>query len=1100
MTYRKLTYSICLYLFFLSGLFAQTDTLFTKKDTLIRMENRSVRFYPHSVHPGYFSLRCNEKTVPGSLYQVDFVKAILHLKDTSLLGTKCRISFMTYPDSWIFPTGKPVRIERYEKKTYEPETQSETYDFFDGMQADGFFTRGITGGNNMNASPVSKLDVKLNGKLDENIKLEASVYDDNAPYGYEGVTTTFKDINRVFIRISSENWQVHAGDTTSVYRMPLFAVSRTDKGIGFRWKNDAINFGIRAAVVKGKTAENKFRLTSGNYGPYLLTVQDEHLIFIVRGSEEVFLNYEKLTPGKDYRIIYETAEILLDPSLQIHTHDLLHVRFRYANRSYQRWTSFQDFSTQTDKHVLKVFHFNETDLKFKPLLFALDSTAVEALRSAKNGSVPEILYATPSEFDSEKILYRKVYTGNDFYFEYVSQPVNDTLYEVHFSYAGENQGEYVIDRYVAQGAVMRFVGENNGAYTPYFIPPTPENNHFTGFSWEFKDNKWQFETQHVWNAYAPNTFVLQDKYTTGLASRIKTVYHFKKDSLTSWNYYAEWHRLPRNYRLSDPIFQPGFVESWQISSEKLQRNNQYISIGTAYRQNQNNWEAFLGQYRTNDGIVLNQIRWIHDQTVNRWHWKADQVITFGNRQNDRINYEDLRHRFSYRLHTSKLGLDMQFKRLKRQAGGVTDSLSYRFLQIKNYWEKQRNKISWQAGWQMITTDSLRNKRLTRVAWERGVFGRIKKGDNMRFMAMQFSFTADAYRPDKNNWNFSWEGQYAHRRQIFDLHAKWTRFGSMIPKLEVIYKRVPDGQGQFQWIDYNGNGNAEQDEFEPAYYTDQANYIRVVLPSRNYEPAVSNNISLQGVLKTKTWVQLPGYLNDWRFFLSMNISNQTTTDAPWKKQILPDDFTKNGRYTLLHQIDFRPRQTIKLSYELSLNGRKENLYNGPVENFYRKQHWKMLWQIHALWQIKPGWMRESLSYKSQDYIGKNYGIGTTGWLLPVEMKTSNWRWNLTWKKFRKTGGNNLLLRQTWEVQAVFSHKKGLFSAQFERVDNRFRGQSFTPAGFVMLEGLSPGKNIIASLNSTINLPGNLRLDLFFQMRKSEEAPPVITANMNVSVKF
>ncbi len=1088
-----------LFVFHMQG---QTDSLFKKKDTLIRLDKPVMKFYDFSILPDYFQMQDSTgKTITDSLYKVDYVKAKIVLKDSTLLHRTYKISFLTYPEYWIYPQGKILSVRKREEPEFpSPDHTNRQTDFFDGLKTDGFLSRGVISGNNMNTSPVSKLDLKIKGKLTDQVRLDISIFDDNAPYGYEGVTTTFKDINRIYMRMSAENWNIHAGDTTWQYTSPLFVMKRDNKGAGMEWTTERTKFRMQAAVVKGKFAENRFYLIKGNYGPFPLSVKGKHMVFIIPHSEEVYLNDKKLIPGKDYKIIHETAEIILLPSVEINTHDLLVIKFNYANRSYQRWASWQTFSTGFGSHEIEIFHFNETDSKFKPLLFVLDSNTVRALRQAENGEPPHILSAIPSEFDSDKVLYRKIRTGGDFYFEFAPHPTQDTLYEVHFNYAGKNLGDYVLDRYVAQGPVMRYVGTGNGDYTPYFVPPAPQNNHFTGFAWKFQNEKWQLETNHVFNAYAPNTFVRNQKFKHGLASRIKADYAIKNDSLWKWNYFIQWQKLPAEYHLSDPVFTNGFIDSWQLDPAYLKNNLEYFFTGSHFKKKSTEWAIEFRRLRLPGTALFNQIHWQHQWQSNKLFWASTNYATTGNYKLSAWKFRHFDHRFSYDIKNGKLGLDLNYKKISKQQSGRFEKNSFGFFRIKNYIEKTTENTAWKAGWQILSTDSIKDNHFERVSFERSIFAQIRTGTEKNFLGFRMDIMSDTYRPGQKHWNLLIEGRHAQKNQIYDLHWKAARFGSMIPKSEVIYKRVPDGQGQFQWIDYNGNGIAEPEEFEPAYYSDQADYIRVILPSKNYEPALNNEIGFSFVFKPEKITQASPFIKNWNYRIVTDISNQTPRKIDWKEQILPGNQTLHGRYQVKQWLYYRFSKNWKASYRFTLTGKTENLYNGLIKNFSRNHIWKLLWKWNDQWKLQPEYTQRYFSYYSAYYPAKNYGISTMGYEIPLIYRSKPWFFQLSLAHYKKSSASNLLNQTTYGLRGDYTVKKGKASIKIQLIDNKFSGQSFSPAGFVMLEGLTPGKNFITDLNASIILQKNIRLNLFYQFRKPESSSAIHVANLNLTVRF
>ncbi len=75
----------------------------------------------------------------------------------------------------------------------------------------------------------------------------------------------------------------------------------------------------------------------------------------------------------------------------------------------------------------------------------------------------------------------------------------------------------------------------------------------------------------------------------------------------------------------------------------------------------------------------------------------------------------------------------------------------------------------------------------------------------------------------------------------------------LPQQDFTYVEVEDGQGAYTWIDYNGNGIQEIEEFEIAQFQDQGSYIRVLLPNQVFIKTHQNRLSLTLTLNPSNWI-------------------------------------------------------------------------------------------------------------------------------------------------------------------------------------------------------------------------------------------------------
>jgi len=81
-----------------------------------------------------------------------------------------------------------------------------------------------------------------------------------------------------------------------------------------------------------------------------------------------------------------------------------------------------------------------------------------------------------------------------------------------------------------------------------------------------------------------------------------------------------------------------------------------------------------------------------------------------------------------------------------------------------------------------------------------------------------------------------------KKRFIVLGAAYEAGSGMEAKKEFSYLEVAPGQGVYTWNDYNGNNIRELNEFEPAAFSDEANFIRVYTPTNDYIRVFSSQLS------------------------------------------------------------------------------------------------------------------------------------------------------------------------------------------------------------------------------------------------------------------
>ena len=164
-------------LFFSLEIHAQQDSLFVKK-IIVSESNNLVD--SNFINQNYFKVFLKNEILSDSLYYIDFSKGEIIFdqklySDTVIVNYKLlnpNISFSKRDTSIFIPSieKEPFFLESYTKKTNSTD-----------IQTSGTVKRGFSSGNNQNFSINTDVDLRISGKLSENLFLDCNISDSSIP-------------------------------------------------------------------------------------------------------------------------------------------------------------------------------------------------------------------------------------------------------------------------------------------------------------------------------------------------------------------------------------------------------------------------------------------------------------------------------------------------------------------------------------------------------------------------------------------------------------------------------------------------------------------------------------------------------------------------------------------------------------------------------------------------------------------------------------------------------------------------------------------------------------------------------------------------------
>lgn len=1020
-------------------------------------------------------------------------------------------------------------------------------DFFGGssIQKSGSISRGISFGNSQDLSVNSTLNLQLSGDISPDMKLLATVTDDNIPIQPDGNTNRLQEFDQVFIQLYGEQYKIIAGDFWLKKPKGRFMnYNKRAQGLfgQYKWKGEnggKWNVQGAGALSKGKFSRNTIQGVEGNQGPYRLRGnENEPFIIILAGSEQVYLDGKLMKRGQeyDYTVNYNTAEVTFTPRNQITKDVRIVIEFQYTDQNYARSLFQSNVSYETERFAFWLNMYSEQDAKNQTLQqdLSLEDRALlaeigDSVQLAQTSSIDSI------GFNDSQVTYKLIDSlGYDSVLVASVNP-DSAYYRAVFSNVGMGNGDYVFDRFTAVGRVYKWVapvgGESQGDFAPARLIITPKRNSMitSGMSYKLTKN-FNIQTEFSGSNSDINTFSSRDNDNNGAwanNTKLSGTIDLGGDSIRQWKLVtdAEFEYRTAFFTPIERYRSVEFDRDWNVRGRAYEgqellaniasriENTEYGHLGLA-AQNftfgddyQGNRGRFFGRWKQNgfsadwEGSFLasqaentnNYIRHVADVSKDFKHFKIGfkddhEYNTFT--QDDSLLTTNSYQWYDWQVYLTELdsaanGFNIFYReRYDRRSDSSILASAARARSVGGSYDWVTNphsKLNAMLSYRTLTID---DQSLINEQPENTLLGRVDY--NLRL----------------------WKG-------ALTANTFYEVSSGLELRKEFLYIEVNAGQGVYTWIDYNGDGIKDLNEFEVAQYADQANYIRVFTPTNEYERTFSNEFNQTLYWRPeRIWARKNGikkllsrFSNQTRFRIGRKTSVQDASSFNPASREIADTSLLSFNSTVRNTLFFnRTNSIFGADYTYSDVGSKVLLANGFDARNTSFHQLNFRWNIKRKFTL-TGTGEVGSRGSSADYTtGRDYNIQYYKWEPSIIYQPSTtFRVSLDYRQETKENsvdlGGETALIQDFGTQFKFNQaEKGSLQGGVNAVNIEYDGPQNNALAFEMLESLRPGLNFTWNLGYQRSISKNLQISIQYNGRKSEGNDAIHAGGVEVRAFF
>mgnify|MGYP000527631830 FL=1 len=1008
---------------------------------------------------------------------------------------------------------------------------------FGKINSNGSLGRSLSFGNRQDAVFNSSLNLQLNGYMGDSIQINAAISDNNIPIQPDGNTQNLNEFDQVYIRFSKDKWKLAVGDLdirqSDLYYLNFYKRLQglsfeTENRINAKTNNSLLASG---AIAKGKFTRNVFQGIEGNQGPYRLKGANQEQFFIVlAGTERVFIDGQMMQRGEDqdYTINYNTAEITFMQKQMISKDKRIQVEFEYADRNYLNTQLFFNNTLEINKKLqISVGYFGNGDARNSPINQTLNANQKQFLSDVGDNTLNAFYpSAVADTFATGNILYQKLdstYAVGKKATVYVYQPTKRSdLYSLSFIDVGAGAGNYVLDpNAAANGKVYKWIAPNaqtgakSGNYEPVVLLVAPKKQSLVSVAttWNMNEQT-QLVADMAVSRFDLNRFSSKDKSNDdGYAARLilKNKKMLQENKGLSLQSDLNLEYASASFRPVERLRSVEFTRDWGLDLMAGAATEKILNASFLLENKQSHQLKYvLGSYARN--IDFNASRHQLEHHLNQKGWIINNQVAVTSFKDDLKNGQFFRPTLSLAKRISSLGgreIGLGYSKentvSRFNANDLITPGSFAFSTFQLYTQSDPTQLNkWGIkyftrsddlpdGKQMLQKDNSNNLNIN-GEWMSNEHHQVRFNATYRKLNVANNLAApladESMLGRLEYFTDLWKGAIAGNT-LYELG------GGQEPRRDFTYIEVPVGQGEYTWIDFNSDGIQQLNEFEVAKFRDQAKFLRIFTPTNEF--IRSNNLQFNYNLVFNPSLALEGdegsvmkaFLKRLYLQSALQVSQKQLTSVerilnPFKGMIqdtslitfdqIQSHSASFNKFSQIWGMDLNFLQSSNRAF-LSFGYETRRLRDLSLKI---RSNWLKMFTLDLIGRLNRN-ILETPNFGNRNFNIHSRSIEpritfTKGTTLRLQ---SSYKWD---KKQNKGPENALINSLNLEGKYNLVSNTSITSRiTFSNI--QFNGIASSSLGYVMLDGLQPGKNFLWTLDLTKRISSFIEMSVQYEGRRS-----------------